>query len=60
MSGLVLPPSPLQDVLVHVIDGSHPQAYAQRTTVIKVLEGLDIKPGLLDNMINVVNKIDKM
>lgn len=50
----------VQDVLVHVIDGSHPRAYAQRVDVMKVLEGLELRPELLDNMVNVVNKSDKM
>lgn len=49
-----------QDVLVHVIDGSHPQAYAQRANVLKVLEQLDLRPQLMESLINVVNKTDKM
>ncbi len=49
----------MQDVLVHVIDGSHPQAYAQRSNVLKVLDNLNLKPALMNNIINVVNKVDK-
>lgn len=45
---------------MHVIDGSHPLAYAQRENVLDVLNRLDVKPELMDNIINVVNKIDKM
>jgi len=45
---------------VQVIDGSHPLAYAQRKNVMSVLEGLDAKPGLVEEIIDVVNKIDKM
>ena len=70
--GLTTPPStcyahyhtpPLdwnQDLLVHVRDQSHPQAYAQRANVLKVLAQLDLRPGLIENMVEVVNKVDKL
>lgn len=45
---------------MHVIDGSHPLAYAQRKNVMDVLAQLDTKPELTENIFNVVNKIDKM
>ena len=51
--------SPPQDVLVHVIDGSHPQAYAQRADVVGVLEQLQLRPQMLENAISVVNKVDR-
>ena len=47
-------------MLVHIIDGSHPLAYAQRKNVMDVLDGLDARPELVENIISVVNKIDKM
>lgn len=43
---------------MHVVDGSHPQAYAQRADVVKVLQQLDLRQLVMDNAINVVNKID--
>lgn len=45
---------------MHVIDGSHPQAYAQRADVVDVLERLELRPHMLENVLNVVNKSDKM
>ena len=49
-----------QDVLVHVRDSSHPQSYAQKADVMKVLRQLDLTPGLVESMIEVLNKSDKM
>ena len=47
-----------KDVLIHVRDVSHPLTDVQKRDVIKVLTGLDPPPSLLDNMIEVHNKID--
>ncbi len=44
---------------MHVIDGSHPQAQAQRENVVRVLKQLDIRPEELSNTVNVVNKVDR-
>ena len=51
---------PLQDLIVHVRDASHPHSHAQRANVLKVLHQLNLKPKLLDNMIEVLNKTDKV
>lgn len=49
-----------QDVLVHVYDASHPQSHAQRANVQKVLEQLGLRPGLMENSIEVLNKTDRV
>ena len=43
------------DVLLHVIDGSHPQFFKQAETVLKVLEELDL---LHKPILHVYNKLD--
>ena len=52
--------SPLKDVMVHVRDASHPHAKAHSLNVHKVLTELKLKPDLHTNMIEVLNKCDKM
>ena len=47
-----------QDLVVHVRDISHPEAEAQREDVFEVLKTLNLKPFLMDNIIEVQNKID--
>ena len=37
-------------------DMSHPQSYAQRADVVKVLGQLNLSPGLVEEMIEVGNK----
>ncbi len=51
---------PPQDVIVHLRDASHPQYYAQRANVMKVLQQLNLRPSLLENMVEVLNKCDKV
>lgn len=48
----------LQDVLIHVRDVSHPLTDLHKKDVIKVLTGLNPPPSLMENMIEVHNKID--
>nr|XP_054762581.1 putative GTP-binding protein 6 isoform X1 [Lytechinus pictus] len=48
------------DLLVHVRDVSHPEAESQRIQVLSVLHDLGVNQRLLDNMIEVNNKIDLM
>ena len=47
-----------KDVLIHVRDVSHPLTDVQKRDVIKVLTGLNPSPSLVENMIEVHNKID--
>lgn len=49
-----------KDVLVHVRDASHSQSSAQREDVLAVLGQIGLEPGLLDGMIEVLNKTDKL
>eukprot|EP00057_Strongylocentrotus_purpuratus_P023711 XP_011678185.1 PREDICTED: putative GTP-binding protein 6 isoform X2 [Strongylocentrotus purpuratus] len=46
------------DLLVHVRDVSHPESENQKIQVISVLHDLGVNQHLLDNMIEVNNKID--
>ncbi|CAD5226551.1 unnamed protein product [Bursaphelenchus okinawaensis] len=48
------------DLLVHIQDLSHPNLKAQKQNVMETLQGLQLPSHLLDNMINVGNKIDKL
>jgi len=50
----------LQDVIVHVRDISHPDAVAQKANVLQTLQRQNIDSKLLDNMIEVCNKVDKL
>ena len=45
---------------MHLTDVSHPQYYAQKANVLKVLSQLNPKQQLLDNMVDVLNKTDKL
>ncbi|CAK9300130.1 unnamed protein product [Gordionus sp. m RMFG-2023] len=46
------------DILLHVRDASHPDTNFQNLTVMETLKSLGIKQELIDNMIEVHNKID--
>ncbi|XP_065908056.1 putative GTP-binding protein 6 isoform X2 [Dysidea avara] len=48
----------LADVLIHVRDVSHPLTDLHKQDVIKVLTGLNPSPSLIENMLEVHNKID--
>lgn len=50
----------LQDLLLHVEDVSNPDYLIQRETVMKTLTELKIRKHLLDSVIRVGNKIDKL
>ena len=50
----------LADVLIHVRDVSHPDTIAQNRNVLQTLGSLNMPKRLLDNMITVGNKIDKI
>uniref|UniRef100_A0A914I8H5 G domain-containing protein n=1 Tax=Globodera rostochiensis TaxID=31243 RepID=A0A914I8H5_GLORO len=47
------------DLLVHVMDLSHPDILAQRDQVMGTLKGLNIRRELMDGIITVGNKLDK-
>ncbi len=47
-------------MLVSVTDVSHPQSYAQRANVLKVLTQLNPRQRLLDDMVEVFNKADML
>lgn len=49
---------PLQDVVIHVCDVSHPDYKAQAETVTKTLKSLNLSSDLLDNILVVGNKLD--
>uniref|UniRef100_A0A914I7P7 G domain-containing protein n=1 Tax=Globodera rostochiensis TaxID=31243 RepID=A0A914I7P7_GLORO len=49
----------LKDLLVHVMDLSHPDILAQRDQVMGTLKGLNIRRELMDGIITVGNKLDK-
>jgi len=49
-----------QDVLVHIRDISHPDAAAQKINVLETLKRQNVEPKLLDSMIEVCNKVDKL
>lgn len=46
------------DLILHVRDSSHPEAEAQRCNVLSVLHDLGVSDSLLENMIEVNNKVD--
>ncbi|KAM4701490.1 putative GTP-binding protein 6 [Discoglossus pictus] len=46
------------DLLVHVRDISHPETENQKSSVLSVLRNLNVPQQLLDNMVEVHNKID--
>jgi GTP-binding protein HflX len=48
------------DLLIHIQDLSHPNIATQRDNVFETLQGLGIQQNLIDSMISVGNKIDKM
>lgn len=48
----------LADVIVHVLDLSHPDRDAQRSNVLETLRKIGVPPQLLDSMIEVGNKVD--
>uniref|UniRef100_A0AAF5CZX2 Hflx-type G domain-containing protein n=1 Tax=Strongyloides stercoralis TaxID=6248 RepID=A0AAF5CZX2_STRER len=48
------------DLLVHLYDLSHPDVFSQKKNVIKSLIDLQFPEKLLNNMINVGNKLDKI
>uniref|UniRef100_T1J1K0 Hflx-type G domain-containing protein n=1 Tax=Strigamia maritima TaxID=126957 RepID=T1J1K0_STRMM len=50
----------LADLIIHVCDLSHPDYVAQKATVRSTLENLKIDQKLLDNMIEIDNKVDLM
>lgn len=49
---------PIQDVLVHVTDVSHPDAELQKATVLSTLRGLHLPPALLESALEVHSKVD--
>ncbi|BES93220.1 GTP-Hypothetical protein protein [Nesidiocoris tenuis] len=50
----------LADVIVHVQDVSHPNSKAQEETVLKTLKSLDLPESLMNSIISVGNKVDKL
>lgn len=48
------------DLLIHVRDASHPDCELQKENVIETLKSLNIDQKLIDNMITVANKMDKI
>ncbi|KAK0410059.1 hypothetical protein QR680_004922 [Steinernema hermaphroditum] len=48
------------DVLIHIHDVSHPDVLAQRENVLETLQNLHIDESLVNNMISVGNKVDKL
>jgi len=49
-----------QDVLVHIRDISHPDTVAQKINVLETLQQQNVDSKLLDNMIEVCNKVDRL
>ncbi|KAL7078148.1 hypothetical protein ACQ4LE_002325 [Meloidogyne hapla] len=47
------------DLLIHLMDLSHPDLLAQRDNVLETLHNLKINQNLINNIINVGNKLDK-
>ncbi|CAK5113484.1 unnamed protein product [Meloidogyne enterolobii] len=47
------------DLLIHIMDLSHPDLLAQRDNVLETLHNLKINQNLINNIINVGNKLDK-
>ncbi|XP_033112706.1 putative GTP-binding protein 6 [Anneissia japonica] len=50
----------LSDLIVHVRDISHPEAEAQKVNVLKTLSELQVPQHLMENIIEVSNKVDKI
>ncbi|XP_038053430.1 putative GTP-binding protein 6 isoform X2 [Patiria miniata] len=50
----------LSDVIVHVRDISHPDTVSQKLNVLQVLTELGVSDSLIDNMVEVCNKADKL
>lgn len=48
------------DLLIHIEDLSHPNVEVQRANVIETLQGLNIREELINNMIHISNKVDKL
>lgn len=48
------------DLLIHIEDLSHPNVQAQRENVMRTLQDLKIRDELVDSMIHVSNKVDKL
>uniref|UniRef100_A0A146LTY2 Putative GTP-binding protein 6 n=1 Tax=Lygus hesperus TaxID=30085 RepID=A0A146LTY2_LYGHE len=48
------------DVIIHVQDLSHPDRKAQEQTVLSTLRSLELPQSLLDSIITVGNKVDKI
>ena len=46
--------------MIHIRDISHPDAVAQKANVLQTLEQQNVDSKLLDNMIEVCNKVDKL
>jgi GTP-binding protein HflX len=50
----------LQDAVIHIRDVSHPDTASQKKVVLATLRQLDLPAALMDNIIEVCNKIDKL
>lgn len=48
------------DLLIHIEDLSHPNLEAQRENVMQTLRDLKVRDELVDSIIHVSNKIDKL
>jgi GTP-binding protein HflX len=48
------------DLLIHIEDLSHPDIEAQRANVMQTLRDLKVRDELIDSMIHISNKIDKL
>lgn len=48
------------DLLIHIEDLSHPNVEVQRANVIQTLRDLNIRDELINNMIHISNKVDKL
>ncbi|XP_049978167.1 putative GTP-binding protein 6 [Alexandromys fortis] len=46
------------DVILHVRDMSHPNTEQQKASVLSTLRGLQLRPALLNSMLEVHNKVD--
>lgn len=55
------PPGPRpQDVILHVRDVSHPEHELQKASVLSALQGLGLPAQLLDSLVEVHNKVDRV
>lgn len=48
------------DLLVHIEDLSHPSVEMQRENVMQTLRELNVRDELIDSMIHISNKVDKL